>query len=487
MAREQKVKIKFEADTRQAQRELGRIRGAFSSFGNFLSTRFVFTFTEVFRVASQALDAFKEAAQLDAQERALRNSLTNIGQDFDGFIAKLQQVSDSTVSTADLIRSSSTALLLGIPAEEIAALLEVARAAAVATGQETAQAFDDIARGIGRTSPLILDNLGIVVDLNRAYQDYAATVGKTVKELDEIEKKQALTNQVLEAGQKIIENVGDTADTAATNLAQLTVQLEDFKTEAIDTVVETGVLTVAIEALRSTFVGFTSIITALRAPFEAGRALFDFVAEAIKNLGNITGDTSEATEGLGEAFEETADKVDIYTKALERAARIQEEENELLKESEQIAKDLGFTLETDLIAAQTKREEQLERILQLQRRGLASDRDVLEAEKAVAAGARDLTEALGEEGDAFDQVSDTIRTNVVELDRFAGATRRAQNEIERLKRQVVSLRNTTSAVGSSVGGGFDTPLTRSTISGGTFTRIIPSHIDEQGRRVPGRG
>jgi hypothetical protein len=61
-----------------------------------------------------------------------------------------------------------------------------------------AKAFDDITVGIGRASPLILDNLGIVVNLTEAYDAAAIAVGKTAEQLTQQEKSAALLANVLE-------------------------------------------------------------------------------------------------------------------------------------------------------------------------------------------------------------------------------------------------------------------------------------------------
>jgi hypothetical protein len=50
---------------------------------------------------------------------------------------------------------------------------------------------------LGRGSALILDNLGIVIDLEEAYESYAAQMGKTANQLTDVEKKQAMVNRVM--------------------------------------------------------------------------------------------------------------------------------------------------------------------------------------------------------------------------------------------------------------------------------------------------
>jgi len=71
-------------------------------------------------------------------------------------------------------------------------------------GLSTAEAFDNIVTGIGRMSPMILDNLGIVVNAEQANAAYAATLGKAASALSEVEKKQALVNAVISSSAGIV-------------------------------------------------------------------------------------------------------------------------------------------------------------------------------------------------------------------------------------------------------------------------------------------
>jgi len=52
--------------------------------------------------------------------------------------------------------------------------------------------------GIGRLSPMILDNLGIVMDAKGTYEAYAQSLGKSADALTDVEKRQALVNRVLQ-------------------------------------------------------------------------------------------------------------------------------------------------------------------------------------------------------------------------------------------------------------------------------------------------
>ena len=105
--------------------------------------------------------------------------------------------------------------------------MEVAAFRGRQMGLSTTQAFNDIVTGIGRMSPLILDNLGIMVDANTTFTDYAASIGKTSNELTGMEKRQALLNRVLEEGNSQLEAAGGLTLDHAAKLERLNAFLKD--------------------------------------------------------------------------------------------------------------------------------------------------------------------------------------------------------------------------------------------------------------------
>ena len=87
--------------------------------------------------------------------------------------------------------------------------------------------YESIATGIKRGSPLILDNLGIVVKVGEANEIYAATLGKTVEELTAAEKQMALLNATVLAGDRLIEQAGGTVESATDSWSRLRVEIKN--------------------------------------------------------------------------------------------------------------------------------------------------------------------------------------------------------------------------------------------------------------------
>lgn len=307
MARNYTVRGRITAED-AASPVIAKVEGRFKRFSKFLKSRLVISFSEVARAARTAFAAIEGSATLQGQTRALSIQLAQQGHDLESFLAKLKQVSGGTVSEAELISASARAVLLGIPAEEISTLLEIAAASAVAAGTSVGQAFEDIGVGIGRASPLILDNLGIVVKLGAAYGAMAADLGKTTEELTSGEQKQALLNAVIEAGTPRVQAFRNATSTLGSTLSKTNAALKDATT-------------IGGDLAGRVFLGLVGVIGAVVQAYQeaASGALkfFRVVAELIESipllnldLGNIIGTLSRWEKNTGAAAENTADFVE---------------------------------------------------------------------------------------------------------------------------------------------------------------------------------
>ncbi len=159
-------------------------------------------------VARQAFESTRLAAAFNQQIDAFRNLTRAAGTSADEFLQTMTRMAGGTITQVQLMRSVTTANLLGVGFEEMPKLMEISRASALATGKDMGFLFESITTGIGRSSPLILDNLGLMIRLEDIYADYAQQLGVAVSELIDVEKKQGLVNEVMKQGEGIIADVG---------------------------------------------------------------------------------------------------------------------------------------------------------------------------------------------------------------------------------------------------------------------------------------
>jgi hypothetical protein len=169
--------------------------------------------TAAYMAAQKAWNLADQAAKYEQSAVAFHTMATSMGKDATTEFNKIREASKGLIDEKSLTEATNKALSLGIPLESIAALMEIAQAKSRDMGTTTQQAFSDIATGVGRASPLILDNLGLVMKVGSANEQLAAKLGKSTEELTDQEKKTAILNATLEAGKEAV---------ARYNLEQLT-------------------------------------------------------------------------------------------------------------------------------------------------------------------------------------------------------------------------------------------------------------------------
>lgn len=107
---------------------------------------------------SKIISFAKEASKLAGEAEGIRQAYSKISN---SNIESLRKSVKGTVSDMELMRSTVEAATLGLDASKMPELFAFAAQRAKETGQSVDYLVDSIVKGIGRKSPLILDNLGI--------------------------------------------------------------------------------------------------------------------------------------------------------------------------------------------------------------------------------------------------------------------------------------------------------------------------------------
>lgn len=181
--------------------------------------------------------------QFTVEAVKLGSELTQVSEGFKRFgtasdIDKLRKSTRGLVTDLELMKVAVQAGNFGIPIKDMGNLLEFASRRAAETGQSVDYLVNSIVTGIGRKSPLILDNLGIsAVRLKEQFNgaaleaqsvgDVAAAVGRIAT--DELAK------------------MGEPVESVADDLQRLSVEFENFK--AIFGVAVSPVLLTALKAI----------------------------------------------------------------------------------------------------------------------------------------------------------------------------------------------------------------------------------------------
>ena len=143
------------------------------------------------------------AGKYSSVEDSFRSMTASMGIDAKKFQKDVADATGGQLDKLTILQGATRGLsLIGKDAfnnfgQDFVKMAELSKKAARATGQDVDYMFNSLILGISRESKLILDNLGISLDLTEVKKQYAATLGKTSEELTQSEAKHAVLNSVL--------------------------------------------------------------------------------------------------------------------------------------------------------------------------------------------------------------------------------------------------------------------------------------------------
>ena len=311
-----------------------------------------------------------QASKVDSMSRAF-TTLTNVGEESSVALDKLKEATNNTMADFDLFQQANNAMVLGVSknSDEMAEMFDIAQRLGRALGRDTASSVESLVTGIGRQSRLMLDNIGIIVKSEEAYEKYAKELNKTASELTDSEKKQAFLNATMESARKKVESLGveilstqDTYDqlsTATTNLVTATGNFLQpamtFLAKSFTSVAKsvTDYLTTLTNANKeitkhtsleeqetivlAKIIKFNNQLNTLRKQGSLDRVTHAKIAEILMGLeiqlGDIraekiikTKEELEETNKLTEAEKKRAEALAELTKQMKEAKKIQEEQ-----------------------------------------------------------------------------------------------------------------------------------------------------------------
>ena len=167
-------------------------------------------------IAVKALSALGRAigdivmggAKLSSISTSFHTLAQSVGETGESMLAATRSATKGLISDMSIMATANKAVLLGLPvtSKEMGTLATSAIVLGRAMGQDATKSLDDLITALGRSSPMILDNLGLTVKVGEANETYAKQIGKTSAQLTDAEKKMAFYNAAMEAaGRKVVE------------------------------------------------------------------------------------------------------------------------------------------------------------------------------------------------------------------------------------------------------------------------------------------
>lgn len=157
----------------------------------------------------------------------LQNSMEQMGSKT---MDQLRRGTQGMVSDFNLMEAANRAMLFGLnlTGDSWEKLAEGALRLGRAMGVDVKKSFDDLVLALGRVSPRILDNLGIIVKVGEANQKWADAHGKTVRAMSGSERVLAFQELALEKILNHVKGLGEFTYTLADRMQQLNVKWDNF-------------------------------------------------------------------------------------------------------------------------------------------------------------------------------------------------------------------------------------------------------------------
>ncbi len=274
------------------------------------------TLAAAYKGVTFALESVKLAGKLKDLETAHKNLAKAQGLNAKVMIDQMQKATKGTVSELDLLVQANNALLLGLPVSEqdMGKLADAGRRLGRAMGIDAAKGLESLVVGIGRQSKLWLDNLGIIVDTDKAYKNFAKELGKQVGALTDAEKKLAFYGATMDSIDSKMVQLGEDQETVTDKMEQATVAYEkaqtalgtaiapaatkgvSFLTDAINTLT----LSISEKGLIGTLKGALNPIKAITDLAFAQAIAFDFAASGQERLNKALKDKPPTKAELAE-------------------------------------------------------------------------------------------------------------------------------------------------------------------------------------------
>lgn len=155
---------------------------------------------------SVAFTAVKKAGEVifDAEKIKVVNAqfqqlATNSGVFADKLKDGLKEASRGWVDDTELMKAANKAMIeLDTGVEKLPEVMDAARKATAMFGGDLIQNFEAMTEAVATGNTRHLRHLGIIIDQQKAYRDYAVSIGTSVDTLSQAGKQQAIMNAMLE-------------------------------------------------------------------------------------------------------------------------------------------------------------------------------------------------------------------------------------------------------------------------------------------------
>jgi len=382
-----KLAVEIAANTAQFTKGLNSANASFSKFAGSLKNvaAGIGIAFGVREVANFGFEVIKLAGEAEGVKTAF-DRLANSKK----VLSDLKDATGNTVSELALMKNAIQANNFQIPIENLASLFKFATLRAQQTGQSVNYLVDSIILGIGRKSPLILDNLGIsAIRLKEKLHGVGtetATIGDVAKAVGTIATEE-------------LGKMAGFSDNASTQIQQLEASWENLKVSIGKAASEQGsffsdlikgtttILNQASGNIEAVSKGFSENLAKAFAGEDVGLSI-EFIISRLKELRREAQQPLKFDfSGLAQQFKLTGDQADKLFAALNDVNKTLSIQEEVVDNIQNINLSKGYN---DLTKAAKDYENQIYNLI-------LQDRILIAQDERIAGGSKNVQNILASE------------------------------------------------------------------------------------------
>lgn len=138
------------------------------------------------------------------------------------------EATNSQIAFKDAAQAAAIGTAAGLTTNQMQRLGKAAADASQVLGRDVTDSFNRLVRGVTKAEPELLDELGIILRLEDATNDYGLSLGKAGKDLNTFERQQAVANFVLTESEKKYSKILDIVGRSPNQYAQLGKAFDDI-------------------------------------------------------------------------------------------------------------------------------------------------------------------------------------------------------------------------------------------------------------------
>ena len=287
--------------------------------------------------ATAAFNALKRAAQLDVLVEGLEYVGNAAGRNLPYISNQLKEITGNAISAEDSMRGVALGVSAGFSSEQMEKLTKVAKGAALALGRDMGDAMSRLTRGAAKLEPEILDELGIMVRLDEATEEYATQIGKSVSALTTYERRMAFVNAINREGLEKFSGIAEAIEPSAYD--KLSAALADLAQEGLRLI--NGFLGPLIKLMSGSSTVLIGTVTLLgstisRQMLPALYGVSQRAAQAAESEAELAKASAKTASTANEAAKASVAKIKIsddMTEGMQEQINVQGKSNDQAKES----------------------------------------------------------------------------------------------------------------------------------------------------------